>query len=297
VAIVRLAVPSVGYTALTAARYFCVLIVAAAVPGGVVALTVAWAFYMLPAALTARPVAQASLPHLSRAFHRRDELGYSEGFDRNLGLALFFAVPAAILYALLSGPLATAVAFGEMATPEGREILRYSMLGISLGVMGQSAMEFATLAAYARRDAGGPLRAVALRAVLTAAGLLVTLAVVTGPVALLAIGLSIAVSDIVAGIFLCRRIRRCSLRPASSLARTAGTTMFAGLAMLPVVLVLLALVERPSAQLDGVLVILLVGVAGAVAYLGAQWTLRSPEMAGLLSLVPGHRKTQETGRD
>ncbi len=288
-AIVRLAVPSVGYAGLTVVRYVCLLVVAAAVPGGVVAMTMAWAVYMLPGALTARPVAQASMPHLSRAVNRRDDVSYREAFDQNLGLALFFAVPAAIALASLSGPLATTLAFGEMATVEGRQILRYSMLGISLGVIGQSVMEFATVAAYARRDARRPLRAVALRAVVAVVGMLAGLAVVQGPVVMVAIGLSIAVSDVVAGAYLCWAIRRPLPGSASPLARTLGRTMLSGLAMLPVVLVLQALTGPPSGQGSGLLVTMLAGSAGGFAYLGLQWALRSPELPGLRALVPGRR--------
>src|SRR3712207_1280421 len=182
-----------------------------------------------------------------------------------------------------------------MATPEGREILRYCMLGISLGVIGQSVMEFATLAAYARRDAGRPLRAVALRAVLAVAGMLLSLALLDGPVLMLAVGISIAVSDIAAGALLCWAIRRPLPRSAAPLGRTVITTLLAGLAMLPVVLPLRMIIGAPPGQADGALVTLLVGAAGAVTYLGVQWVLRSPEMTGLLSLLPRRRTTVGTG--
>ncbi|WP_040337567.1 murein biosynthesis integral membrane protein MurJ [Candidatus Blastococcus massiliensis] len=285
--IVRLAVPSVGHAGLTAARYFCLLVVAAAVPGGVVAFTVAWAFYMLPSAVTARPIAQASLPHLSRAHAAGDEAGYREGFDRGLGLVLFLAVPAAVLYAVLSGPLATVVAFGEMATPAGRELLQHCMLGISLGIVGQAAFDVATPAAYARGDAGRPLRAVALRAVLAVAGMLGSLALLDGPALLLGVGLSIAVSDLVAAAFLCWAITHPLARGTSSAVPTLLRTTGAGLAMLPVVLGVRALAGEVSGRGEGLLVILLAGGAGALVYGGVQWALRSPELAGMLALLRG----------
>ena len=289
--IVRLAVPSIGYASLTVARHVCLLVVAAAVPGGVIAMGIAWAVYMLPAALTARPVAQASLPHLSRHFHSRDDLGYSRSFDQNLRLTLFFAVPAAVAFATLSGPLATALAFGDMATPGGRELLQYAMLGISFGVIGQSAMDFATVAAYARRDARRPLRAVALRTGVGVAGMLAALAVLDGPVVMLGIGLSVAASDVVAGSYLCWALRRPLPGRGRSLVRPLGRTVLAGLAMIPVVILLRVVLGPPSGQVDGVLVTVLAGLAGAVTYLGVQWALRSPEIAGFLSLLPGRRRT------
>ena len=254
--IVRLAVPSVGYAALSVGRYLCILVVAAAVPGGVVAFTVAWAFYNLPLALAVRPVSQAALPVLSRAHHAGDDGRLGETFDRAFGMALFLAAPAAVGYALLSGPLATAVAFGEMATPEGHDLLRACILGLSLGVLGQAAVEFATQAAYARGDARRPLEAVAVRAVLAVAGMLVARALLEGPDLLLGITASVTISELVAGALLCWTVRRRIRRPAASLFRMLARTLAASLAMVPVALLLHRVVGAPASQVEAVLVVL-----------------------------------------
>ena len=138
-------------------------------PGGVVAFSVAYAFYNLPVALGAKPVSQAALPELARAHHRGDEAEYGRTFDHALSLVLFLTLPAAAGYALLSSPLATAVGFGEMASPAALDLVQLALLGISAGVVGGAALNLGTQAAYARGDARSPLRAVVLRAILSEA--------------------------------------------------------------------------------------------------------------------------------
>ncbi|MDQ3384368.1 MAG: hypothetical protein M3519_11405, partial [Actinomycetota bacterium] len=295
--IVRLAVPSVGYAGLSVGRYFVILVVAAAVPGGVIAFTVAWAFYNLPLALAVRPVSQAALPVLARAHHTGDDATFGETFDRAFGMALFLAAPPALGYALLSGPLATAVAFGEMATPEGRELLRVCLLGLSLGVLGQAAVEFATQAAYARGDARRPLEAVALRAVLAVAGMLVARVLVEGPDLLLAITVSVTLSELLAGALLCWTVRRRVARPAGSLLRMLARTIAASLVMVSVALLPLRVAGSSDSQLGGVLVVLGVGMLAATTYLAAQWLLRSPELAGVAALARRSRPGRGAGLD
>lgn len=300
--LLRLAVPTLGYAGLNVVRYLCVLVVVAAVPGGVVAFSIAYAFYNLPVALGARPVAQAALPALSRAHHRGDTVDFSETFSRAFGLALFLAVPAAVGYLVLGDALAMVVAWGEMATPTGRELLRAALTGVSLGVIGEAALLFGTQAAYARRDGRRPLRAVALRTVLTVAGSLVGLTVLDGAALLLAVGLSLAVSDVVAGALLCWTIHRSLPRASTSLTATVTRTLAAGLTIVPVVLLQRTLLPGGEGPIAAVLVVLVTGAVGALTYLGVQWVLGSPEVAGLLSLLPGSGRgaarasTAEPGR-
>ncbi len=298
--LVRLAVPSLGYAAFSATRYLAILVVAAAVPGGVVAFTLAIAFYNLPVALGATPAAQAALPTLSRAFARGDDADYSETFNRSFGLASFLTVPAAVGYALLSEPLSSAIAFGEMATPEGRELVRLSLLGISLGVIGEATVVFATKAAYARRDIRWPLLAVALRTVLALGGMLTALAVFEGADMLLALGLVVTVSDLIAAVVLVRGLRR-NLPPASrSLPRTVGVHALGSVAMTPAVLLVLWLTSPGDGQLANALVVVAAGVVGGVVYLLSQRALRSPELAALAALRRGDdddlQADEETGR-
>jgi putative peptidoglycan lipid II flippase len=288
-AIARLAVPSLGYSGLNVARFFCMLVVAAAVPGGVIAVSLALNFYNLPVALGTRPVAQASLPALSRAHGHGDSVQYAQAFDRGLSLAMFVAVPAALGYAALSGPLAGAVAFGEMATTEGRQLIQFALLGISLGLIGEAVLVFATQASYARRNGTWPLRAVALRTVVAVAGMLSCLAWLDGSVLLLGIGASIAVSDVLAGAFLCWAVRRESPRTHPSLWASLSRTGAASLAMLcPVGLLLLVVDERvPDSQAGSFVTVLAAALVGLGSYLLVQRLLRSPQLKELAEALRG----------
>ena len=283
--LVRLAVPSMGYAGLNVVRYLCVLVVAAAVPGGVVAMTLAIAFYNLPVALGAKPVAYAALPALARAGHRADDQAYGTLFRRSLGLVLFLTVPAAVGYVLLSGPLAAAVSFGEMAGPAGRELVRVCLLGIGLGVAGEAALVLATQAAYARRDGAAPLAAVALRTTVAVAGMGAAWALLDGTALLLAVGAAVAVSDLLAAALLCLATRRRLPAAESGLLPSVLRAVLASAAMAVVVVPLLLLLGTPVGPAAGVGTVVLAALVGAAAYLGAQWLLRAPELTGLRELT------------
>lgn len=127
------------------------------------------------------------LPSLSRAHHRADDSMYAESFGRAFSLGMFVVVPAALAYAALSGPLAGAVAFGEMATPEGCGLIQYALPGVSLELIGEAALVLSAQAWYARRDGRLPLAAVALCTALAITGMLTSLALLDGMTLLLGI--------------------------------------------------------------------------------------------------------------
>jgi putative peptidoglycan lipid II flippase len=277
--LVRMAVPSMGNAAVNVARYFGLIVVAAAVPGGVVAFALAFALYSLPVALGAKPVSQAALPELSRAHHRGEADVFGRTFDQALGLVLFVTVPAAAGYALLNEPIATVMTFGQMATPEARSLVSLALLGISAGVVGYAAMNFGTQAAYARRDARRPFAVVVARAVLTAAGLVVAVVLFDGADLLPAIGAVVAVSDLVAGTWLCVRVR--GGLPYRALLRTGAATAAMSLVVWPIAVALGAVDDRGTAFLG----LLVSGVVGGAVYLLVQRRLRSPELEALFALT------------
>ena len=298
--LLRLVRPSLGYAAATTVRYLCVLVVTASVPGGVVAFTMAYAFYNLPVALVARPVASATLPVLSRAHQRGDDAAFAETFARTASLVLLFTVPAALWYVLLSGPLATAVAFGEMAGAQGQATLAACLLGLGIGVVGESAVVLGTQAAYARRNGVHPLRAVVLRAGLAIAGMGAGAALFDGPALLVAVALSMAGSDLVAGALLWWWISRTGGGASASLplgGTWRGTVLrplAAGLLSLLPMLGVLALAGAPGSQLGAIALVVVAGTVGLLVYVLAHWILRSPELAQLSAAI---RRRREGGGD
>jgi peptidoglycan biosynthesis protein MviN/MurJ (putative lipid II flippase) len=194
-------------------------------------------------------------------------------------------VPAAAGYALLAEPIATVVGFGQMATPGARSLVAAVLLGLSFGVVGAAALNFGTQAAYAQRDARRPLVATALRAALTVCGLGVALVVLDGEPLLLAIGAIVSVSDVATGAWLCRRVRRRlpvdGSGPGSGLLRTVAATSVMALVVWPVS----HLLGPPDNRTDGLLIVVVAGVAGVAAYVAAQRRLRSPELDGLVAVL------------
>jgi peptidoglycan biosynthesis protein MviN/MurJ (putative lipid II flippase) len=176
-----------------------------------------------------------------------------------------------------------------MASADARNLVQLALLGISAGVVGGAALNLGTQAAYARSDARSPLRAVALRAVLSVAGMLAALWLVSGPPFLLAGTLVIAGSDVLAGAWLCLRVRRGLPDRGTGLWAGLGRTLLATLAMAPVVLGALAVLPPASGRAGALLAVVAAGVLGAAVYVTVQHRLRSPDLAGLTALV-GRRR-------
>ncbi|UOY00206.1 murein biosynthesis integral membrane protein MurJ [Blastococcus sp. PRF04-17] len=290
--LLRLVRPSLGYAAATTVRYLCVLVVTAAVPGGVVAFTMAYAFYNLPVALVARPVASATLPVLARAHHRGDDAAFAATFRRTASLVLLATLPAALWYVLLSGPLATAVAFGEMAGDTGRAALTACLVGLGIGVVGESAVVLGTQAGYARRNGTHPLRAVVLRAALAIAGMLAAALLLDGPALLVGVALSVAVSDLLAGALLWWWVGRPA-GAAPSPGSWRGTVLrpvTAGLVSLAPMLGVMALIGNPASQAAAVGLVLAAGAVGLASYVAAHAVLRTPELRELTAAVRARRR-------
>ena len=152
VVVVRRAVRSLAQAGLLALQMLTLLLLASRVAGGTVALQMALNFYYLPVALVATPVGLALLPRLSRLHRDEDRGPFEEAFVGGLGPALFLAVPAAVGYLLLAGPVAHVVLAREMSSEAGFLMLSGSLAALSLGLVGQTCFFVATQAAYARGD-------------------------------------------------------------------------------------------------------------------------------------------------
>lgn len=222
-ALLRMLVPSSGYASLNAFRTGAAIVVAASLPGGVVAFQLALNFYFLPSALGGRSVSQAVLPVLARHVAKGDVKAYRDDAVRAVALTVFLVLPAAVGLLVLAGPLASLVAFGEMDDDRGRALLTAAVAGLALGCLGDAVFVLSTHARYAVRDLGGPLRAAATRTTVSVLGMVVAVQL-EGPVVLLALGLAMAAGDAVAAVLLGARLARAD-RPG-----VRGTPAVAGAA-------------------------------------------------------------------
>ena len=208
--LLRLGVPSLGYAGLNAARLLGLIAVAGSIPGGVVAFQMAFAFYQLPIAVGARPVAWAMVPHLTRLHHSNDRSAFTREWSTGLAMSAFLVLPAVAGYLVLAEPLARVFSLGEMATPTGIGLVTAALVPLALGIPGETTFIHASHGLYARSDARRPFEGMVLRVGLAVVGMIVTASVATGRDTLIALAITVVVSDLVSGGYLASRILRRS---------------------------------------------------------------------------------------
>lgn len=277
-AVVRLLRPSLAYTALETLPLWLVIVVANAVPGGVVVFWLAFNFVQLPLAIGARPITTTFLPALSRLRHAGALADFRDELDTAIRLAAFLTVPAAVGMVVLAWPLGDALAVAHLAeAPAAVEMLAVALAGMAVGLVGRATFVIATDAAYALGDPVGPVLANAVRAALVLTGVGIATALDGGIAVMLALALAVAVGDVAGAACLRRRLRRklpppgrhdgvrLPWRPVSAalaMAVPAGALAF-GLA--PVVGEVAAVVSAT--------------LAGALIYAAVQRRLGAPELA------------------
>ena len=280
-AVVRRALPALAQAGLAAVQLLILLIAANRLPGGIIAFQIALNFYYLVDALATTPVALSLLPRLARMHADGDTAGFGDAFARGFTLGLFVTIPAAVAYVILAGPLARAIAFGQMDAT-GVEMIAAALVPLSVGVIGWTAFMIATYASYARKDTRSPLRATMLQTVVCLAVASTTL-VVHGLTVMVVLGLATAVPVVAAACYLVTRMRktlgqRRSQRLAPSLGRFAlGAAVMAGPAWL-VATAVPRWLGPPLGPRVGVFAAALVGVA---IYGSAQALWRTPEASWL----------------
>ena len=279
--VLRLSVPAVGTASVQGLRHLLILIVAGAVPGGVVAFRMAINFYNLPLALGARPVASAAVPELSSSFQAGDRALLWHRWSRAISLALFLAVPAALGYLLLANPIASVLAVGEMAQSHGKELLAASIAALALGILGETVYWVCASGSFAMRQPRWPLRSTWLRAGVTGAVVLAALPLTSGRSLLIALGLGIALGDTAAGLSLYRTVARRLSDGPSIARRPVAVTFFAATAALVVGSLIARLLGVVPGRL-GDTIALGFGLSSAAAvYLFLQWRFGSVELAEL----------------
>jgi putative peptidoglycan lipid II flippase len=282
VEMVRITVPSMGSTGLVAARYLALAIVAGTVPGGWVAFQIGLYFYNLPIALGGRPVGIAVLPRLSRLHQAGRTRAFAETYRHGLALAGSVAIPAAAAYLLLGGPIAETVAFGEMSTSAGIQLLTYSLVGLAVGVFAESSFQVTSQAAYARRQAREVFVATAVRVAVSAVMIVNAVILTDGPALLIGLGLAVSAGDSLGLIGLHRRLVEPSgLR--STLAPWSGTLVATLLGLAPAWLILV--VADPAGRASSLLVFGAAAALGGLVYIAVHRRVADSPFLELLGLT------------
>lgn len=287
--IVRRSLASLGQAGLVALQTLTLLMVANRVAGGVVAFQLGLNFYALAIALAAQPVALSLLPRLSRMHERGDLPLFRDTLARGVSLGLFVAVPAAVGYLVLAGPLAHAVTFGRMGSEAGVTMVSMSLAGIAVAVVGETVFMISTYAWYAGKDTRSPLYSMLLQAVICL-GLAAAASRLSGVAVLFGLGVALTVASLVSSSHLSVRLWRAlpsgAERLAPSVAKVvAGAVLLAGPAWLTARL-LGPHVGTPATLAASI-------TAGAGTYLAVQALWRAPELRWLAG---GLRYLRGSGR-
>jgi putative peptidoglycan lipid II flippase len=154
---VRAGTYGLAFFFVTQLGFVATLVLANRVPGGVVAFQIAFAFYELPNALLAFPVATAVFPALAR----RAAEGQVEAFGRLLSRGMrsqgVLIVPAAVGVFVVARPLIEAV-FARGATSEaGAGLVAVTLAGMALGLPAYALTQTLVRAFYARHETRPPV--------------------------------------------------------------------------------------------------------------------------------------------
>lgn len=280
---------ALGTAALNGFRILALLILANSVAGGVVALQLGLNLVGVAVALGAKPVAYAVLPRLAVRFRSHDLAGYRNEYERGVGLAALIAIPAAGGAALLGWLVGPALAFGAMASDDGRQLLAVTVTGIAGAVVGETLHQLAVAGSYGREDVRSPLVAFFLRLVFTAAILPAAL-ILDGPARVFVIALAMSFGDVVSGALLHQWVGRPLPRPSADdyrLPRSLLRTLAAAAVGFGTAAVLAAgLTQVASGRAFELLVIAVVGALGLGLTLGLRSRL-DDEVSGLMVQLRG----------
>jgi putative peptidoglycan lipid II flippase len=280
--IIRRALPSIAQAGLASLQVLILLMLANRLPGGVIAFQIALTFYYLAIALGVTPVALSLLPRLARMDLEGDITGFRDTLLRGLSLSFLVTIPAAVGYLVLAMPLARAISFGRMGSPEGVTMVAASLAPLSLAVLGQTAYMIATYASYARKDTRTPLVSMVLQAAVCL-GVASTALLVQGSVVLLVLGLALSISVALAALHLTIRVWRKLTRPSTERLATSLVKFVAAAAIMagPAWLVAAAVPRWLGQSIGTRLGVAAAVLVGGSVFFGLQALWRAPELGWL----------------
>ncbi len=227
---------SVVVTVLPAVAYFALLAVVATVPGGVVVLTMAHTVYTVSTAVGARAVTTAVLPGMSAAVTAGDRARYAAAWRQALAYAVTAALPVLCVLVVFAGPVASALAVGEL-----RDDALIASLTVCIAVLGVSQLvagvhEVGREARFVDLDVRGPQLAGWAALAVTVGGGVGTLLLPAGLPRLAAVCVVVLLADLVAAGLLVRLVHRAIRPEPVADGRRLAVTALAAAAMLPLLL-------------------------------------------------------------
>ncbi len=288
--VIRNALPAAAQAALAALQLAVLLVVADRIAGGVVALQLAMSFYFLPIAIGATPVALSLVPRLSRMTAPDRAAAFRDTYVRGLAFASFLVIPAAVAYAALARPLASAIAVGGFGAQGGAHLLAASLTGMAPGVIGETLFLVTTYACYARGDTRYPLRGMMIQTTVCA-GITAAALPMHGPALLTVLGLGLSAGSLCAALYLVHHLRRGLPRGGEPAGRPllralGGSAIMVG----PAWETANFLASHLKAAVSHVVAMLAASVLGAGIYFTAAWCMHSPQLEWAAGALPRGRR-------
>jgi murein biosynthesis integral membrane protein MurJ len=220
-------------TAFPAFSMFVMLAVAATVPGGVFVFQAALSMYFVIAALGGRAVTVATLPGMSAAAKDGDVGRFGAAWRQALTYSVIASLPALCLLLAFAGPVASALANGELHDPTIVRWLTACLAVFAVAQLAHAFYEVSRQALFARLDTSGPRRT---STVVMATRTVVALSVLFLPAdgyRLVGLCCAVLLADLVAALMTLFMIRT-AIRPERLLdARRLAIVGAATVAMLP----------------------------------------------------------------
>jgi peptidoglycan biosynthesis protein MviN/MurJ (putative lipid II flippase) len=191
-----------------ALAYFGRLAVAATVPGGVFVLQASYSIYNVPTALGAKAVSSAALPGLSRAAAAHDAPGYASSWRQAATYVGIVGLPSMALLLAYAHPIAEVLSAGKLQSAEIIESFAGSVAVLGVAQLVAGVHEITRQALFARIEVDAPRRAsmtyLAVSAVSAGAALLVP----AGLPRLIALSVTVLLSDFAAAAVVIARLRK-----------------------------------------------------------------------------------------
>jgi len=274
-----------GQLALSNVLLAAVLVLANGVAGGLVTWTFAYAFFLLPFALFAVPVATTMFPGLARSHQRGRPAELGAAIERGVRTTVVLLIGAAAALAALAWPIVRIAAFGD-ARVGGLAPLAHAVAAFAPGLAGYGLLYYLTRASYAVDDARTPFLATAAGTGIGVAAMIVASAWAPASerAAALAAGYGAAflAATIVLAAALGHRLGADRPHPLPTVARVvaAGGAAFA-------VMTVLVGAAGDTSRAGAVAVLTAAGLAGAVIYGGALRVLTGVPLRRLVAIDDG----------
>jgi putative peptidoglycan lipid II flippase len=285
-AVIKRARPAAVQAGLEAVQFAALLLVADRVAGGVVGFQLATNFFFLPVALGATPVALSLMPRLARMTGPDQVRSFRDTYIQGLGFAAFLVVPAAIAYAFLAGPLASAIGFGGFGAGGAEHLIAASLLGLAPGIIGQTLFLVTTYACYARGDTTHPLRGMLIQTAVCA-GVITATYWIHGPAVLTVLGLGLSAATLAGSSYLVWHLWQGLPSGGEPVLRPLLFTLAGSVIMIgPAWATAHVLDDRLNSKAGHVAAMLAATAVGAAVYFTAQKLMRAPQVEWIMAALP-----------